>query len=82
MRFLFQGNRDTNIFIHIAFSVCKLFRWASRVTFKYNFVVVSFFHELAKVEIFIDIEGLRLRELGQALLVVRVEGTRVDEQAL
>ena len=82
MGFRIQGNRDANGFINVTFDVSELLWWVLRVTLKDNLVVVTVLDQLAKFEPLVDVEWLRLRELGQALLMVWVEGASVDEKAL
>ena len=81
--FLFlKDDRQVNVCIYVTLNICKLFRWVCRVALEDDFVVVAPLLQLAEIKLFIDVNRVLLGKLGQALLEVRVERSRVNQKSV
>ena len=78
VRFLIKSNGSSDFGVDFTVNVCKLFRGIGWVTLEDDLVVVSTLNKLAEIVLLIDVMGILDSELGQSLLKVRVESSRID----
>ena len=78
VRFLIKSNGPSDFGVDFTRNVCKLFRWIGWVTLEDDLVVVSTLNKLAEIILLIDVMGILHSKLGQSLLKVRMESSRID----
>jgi len=75
---LLKDVRSIEFGIYVTLNIGKLLRQIVWITFVDNLVIVTTLLKLTEAKLFIDIIRLGHSELGQALLEVRMERTRVN----